>query len=667
MVTCGGTNTDIGEGIECDKITGDVYMVGEYQNTGVFGSVNITAASQSDYFLVKYNSAGVFQWVRTNTGTNWADHGWGVAVDNSGNVYAVGSGSGPSVTFGTITLNCNVLNGFVVKYNSAGTVQWANALGGAGQADCFDIVVDARGDSYITGYFNGTSTFGSNSITPVGGDDLYYIKYSTNGGMLWVKTAGSPGPDRGERLAMSPLGDKILLTTWAANNCNFGPGYVVSNPFASQTTALITSDTLGNYNWETDDYTVLVLTHESTFDPTGGIVYGAGFFSNSSNVGPFLLTPGGGTGQDAMLYKAGQTTQLTYSWAPTTGLNFSTIPNPIASPTVTTTYTVTISNGTCNVTDVVTVNVASSVNAGPDVGICNGSSTLLNATGGGTNFSWLPTTGLSAANTQNPVASPTVTTTYTVTSLSGNCTSTDAVIVTVNPVPTVTASPASVTICAGSPTTLVGGGASTYNWQPGNLNGASVSVSPASTTTYTVTGTTASGCTNTATSTVTTNPLPTVTYVQNPLTVCINWSPITLSAGNPAGGTYSGPGVTGNTFNPTTAGSGNKTIVYSYTDGNGCTATSSQVIYVDLCTGVQTNNIENGVSIIPNPFADKLMVTVNEKTTFTIFNAIGEAIGTWNLNAGQNEIPTELLSNGVYLVQFKSESGIVTKKIVKQQ
>ena len=80
--------------------------------------------------------------------------------------------------------------------------------------------------------------------------------------------------------------------------------------------------------------------------------------------------------------------------------------------------------GRCNIT----------ANAGGDVAICKGSSTTLNGSGGVT-YSWSPSYGLSATNIPNPVASPGVTTTYTLTVTSGACVSTDDVVVTVNPLP----------------------------------------------------------------------------------------------------------------------------------------------------------------------------------------------------------------------------------------
>ena len=73
-------------------------------------------------------------------------------------------------------------------------------------------------------------------------------------------------------------------------------------------------------------------------------------------------------------------------------------------------------------------------NAGVDVAICKGASTTLNGSGGGT-YSWSPAYGLSATNIANPVATPGVTTTYTLTVTNGGCTNTDKVTVTVNPLP----------------------------------------------------------------------------------------------------------------------------------------------------------------------------------------------------------------------------------------
>jgi plastocyanin len=144
------------------------------------------------------------------------------------------------------------------------------------------------------------------------------------------------------------------------------------------------------------------------------------------------------------------------------------------------TYTVTIQEpGSChaNISGTATIGNPSPIvaNAGPDVSICAGSSTQL-AGGGGVLYNWTPTTGLNFSNIANPIASPSVTTEYTLTttSASGQCASTDNIIVTVLPL---AVSPASVSVnrqivCNDDNGNIIlsatGGSGSTLEWFAGS-------------------------------------------------------------------------------------------------------------------------------------------------------------------------------------------------------
>ncbi len=88
------------------------------------------------------------------------------------------------------------------------------------------------------------------------------------------------------------------------------------------------------------------------------------------------------------------------------------------------------------------------------------------------------------------------------------------------------------------------------------------------------------GCTSSATNDMIVYDLPVVTYNQPILEVCADETTLTLGGGAPAGGFYSGPGVTGTVLNVATAGIGNHTITYTYTDTNGCTNTDTKIITV---------------------------------------------------------------------------------------
>lgn len=124
----------------------------------------------------------------------------------------------------------------------------------------------------------------------------------------------------------------------------------------------------------------------------------------------------------------------TYMWSPTLTLNDSTIANPMSTPAATTTYTLTVSgNGCGSVTDeiTITVNAVPIVSAGMDDTTAVGEAVQLNATGG-ISYVWSPAATLNNPGIYNPLASPNVTTTYTVviTDLNG-CKTSDAVKITV--------------------------------------------------------------------------------------------------------------------------------------------------------------------------------------------------------------------------------------------
>lgn len=167
------------------------------------------------------------------------------------------------------------------------------------------------------------------------------------------------------------------------------------------------------------------------------------------------LGPGTGTGAGADIsacpsnVPAGigtpTTPGYTYSWLPAAGLSSTTISNPTASiitPNTTTTYTLsTTTDMGCTATDSVKVVVKAIPvsNAGTDISTCssNNPGTLGTATTVGYTYSWSPATNLSSTTISNPNVTLTNpgTTTYTVTSTAQGCTSTDSVIVKVNPFP----------------------------------------------------------------------------------------------------------------------------------------------------------------------------------------------------------------------------------------
>ncbi|MCB0516702.1 MAG: hypothetical protein KDD49_11610, partial [Bacteroidetes bacterium] len=200
------------------------------------------------------------------------------------------------------------------------------------------------------------------------------------------------------------------IGVWSSNQA----GVVFSNPNSNNTSVSVPQ--AGNYT-----FTWTVNNSCGSASDNVAVSFGGGIAVNAW--GDATICVGG----SAQINASGGTN---YSWSPTTGLSNPYIANPIASPSVTTTYIVTVTNGNgCSDTDQVVVQVGNnlSVNAGSDVNVCGTSTVQLNATGGGSTYSWSPSTGLSNPNIANPTATVSQTTTYTVTSTNGSCTASDQV------------------------------------------------------------------------------------------------------------------------------------------------------------------------------------------------------------------------------------------------
>ncbi|HET6991836.1 MAG TPA: hypothetical protein VFJ43_10950, partial [Bacteroidia bacterium] len=340
---------------------------------------------------------------------------------------------------------------------------------------------------------------------------------------------------------------------------------------------------------------------------------------------------------------------VTYVWNPG---NISGSPI-VVSPAVTTTYTVTGTivagcSSTAQVT--VTVNPTPTVTAtASSPTICNGGSSTLTGSGA-TSYVWNPGAIAGSPVVVNPVA----TTTYTVTGTSAGCTGTAQVTVTVNPTPTVTATASNPTICSGSSSTLTGGGASTYVWNPGAISGSPVSVTPATTTTYTVTGTAVNGCTSTAQVTVTVNPTPTVTATASSPTICLGGS-TTLTGGGATSYLWNPGAIAGSPIVVTPAA----TTTYTVTGTSaGCSSTQQVTVTVNptptvtatasastICAGSSTTLTGGGaVSYLWNPGAiagSPISVTPAATTTYTVTGtAANGCTGTAQVTVTVNPTPT---------------------------
>ena len=175
-----------------------------------------------------------------------------------------------------------------------------------------------------------------------------------------------------------------------------------------------------------------------------------------------------------------------------------------------------------------------------------------------------------------------------------NCTDSANQNIVVNVLPAVSLGSLS-DVCVDAPTfTLTGGIPAGGTYSGTGVSGGSFNPATAGAGTHLITYsyTDANSCTNFATQNIIVNDLPIVTL--NPFTdVCVDAPTFILTGGNPAGGTYSGTGVSGGNFNPATAGVGTHIITYSYTDGNSCFNSTTQSINVNALPTVTFSSLSD--------------------------------------------------------------------------
>jgi len=438
---------------------------------------------------------------------------------------------------------------------------------------------------------------------------------------------------------------------------------VGAQTICEQDIATLNATGADTYFWDNGigagDVQVVSPSSTTTYEVTGTIANGC---TNTDNVtvtvNPLPSINAGGDqevceGETVNISASGANS---YSWD--NGLGAGATHSFAATATITYIVTGTDGNNCSNTDDVViTVNTLPVLDAGADQDICSGEQTTISASGANT-YAW--SNGLGAGAAHN--VSPTSTSLYEVigTDLNG-CENSDQIIVTVNAIPAINAGVDQL-VCEGEEVTLaasVSGG--TISWDNSVTDG--VAFTASTTTTYTATADD-NGCTSTDDVVVTVNPLPLVS-IGNDETTCANYDPIQL-AGSPSGGAFGGPGVSGNEFDPGTAGIGVHTLSYTYQDANGCENSATQVITVDGCASIDEE--QAGFNLYPNPahtyFEVESSIAIEE---VKMISALGQEVNNLPIEMlGQNKIKvtTINLNRGTYFVQIKTASDVFTQKVI---
>jgi hypothetical protein len=653
-------------------------------NSGGWGSNGILLTSSSTAAnLTIYNNM-VFDIASQgySSGYGVSDNGYGIIVDDGG---------GYAIYYNTISMNTNqVADGLPAAFNVTSNVTTANSLNVRNNifsntqtvgVDRFSIICDASNTVFANIDYN----VYYNDAAP----HLGYLGANIDSLSAWKTATGKDVNSIVVAPAFTSATDLHLVVN---SNCGIDHKGIPINA--------ITTD----IDTDTRD-----LVHPDI---------GADEFSNPDPVLSSTLTPAPICGSANFNYiPSSSTVGATFTWSRATLSGITqvgtsgtgNVNEPLTNTTsapipVTYVYTTSI-NGCSNIQNVVVI-----VNTQPALsssltpsGICSGNtfSYTPTSTSSGATFTWSRATvsGITQAasmgigNVTEVLTNTTqipITVTYVYVTSTTGCINTAGqnVTVTVSPVPSLS-SGLSPSTCSG--TTFNYTATSTtpgvnFTWsratvsgitEPGTTGVANVSEVLTNTTGSPVSviyvyATHSSGCNgNVQNVVVTVNPIPTVSFALSTTTICEQGQALTLTGGLPAGGTYSGPGVSGGQFNPSAAGVGTKTITYSITT-NSCTNAASQAIVVSPCTGVEENALSNVLTLYPNPTDGKFNIGISNPNFSELSINITDIQGKLVYSELDKNITVDYtkqvdlsnLSKGIYYIKFNTSKEFKIQKLV---
>ena len=204
------TDSSIPQAVTVDQL-GDVIVAGYFSGETDFGGTTFNV-SNAEIFIAKLDGAnGALKWAVTGGGIG-NQQVTDIVVDNAGNIH-VAVLTQNNVLFGTNSYNVvGTQDSVIVKLSSAGAFQSVTGYGIANQAVSLTaLAVDANGDLYAGGSFEGTMAKNGWSITAnKGGSDLFFIKEGTTPSNQWAATGGSNSADSLQAMDVSSAGELVF-------------------------------------------------------------------------------------------------------------------------------------------------------------------------------------------------------------------------------------------------------------------------------------------------------------------------------------------------------------------------------------------------------------------------------------------------------------------------
>lgn len=209
--SAGGNHNDLGNAITMDD-AGQIYVSGGFaSDTLAYPSDTLINAfgSQPDIFTVRYDYNGNCNWARRE-GSVANDHAVAITWDQTDGLYVAGHYHSASIVIGNDTLmNMGMGDPFIIKYDTAGTVQWAKGFGGTDNDFGFCLASFYGGPVLFGGMFQSAIMMvGSNTVMNAnssgGIEDMFIVQYDALGNEMYILRDGGLGSDYINSMAIGP-------------------------------------------------------------------------------------------------------------------------------------------------------------------------------------------------------------------------------------------------------------------------------------------------------------------------------------------------------------------------------------------------------------------------------------------------------------------------------
>ena len=345
----GGSSVAIGRAISALP-DGSSIVTGAFMGTATFGSITLTSAGGDDVFVAKVDPSGSFVWA-TRAGGAFDEVSYAIGSLPDGSSIVTGYFEGTAI-FGSTTLTTASIadtDVFVAKVDPSGSFVWATRAGGSSSAIGRSISALPDGSSIVTGAFEGTATFGSTTLTSAGGMDLFVAKVGPSGSYVWAMKAGGSAADDGRAIGTLPDGSSIV-TGYFEGTATFGSTTLTSASIVATDVFVAKVDPSGSFVWATRaGGTFNDVSYAISTLPDGSSIV-TGYFQGTATFGSTTLTSAGFG--DVFIARVLSVPIAPLAPTAVAGNGQATVTvTPLAGGSVTT-YTVTASPGgrTCTIT-----------------------------------------------------------------------------------------------------------------------------------------------------------------------------------------------------------------------------------------------------------------------------------------------------------------------------